>query len=141
MSVLDPVKADAALAGGSPHCSANIKSALGKEYRPPKLARGSCLGLKNMDVLVSWLWEWEDLQFERKRWEYKPYRLLFRQSYSAVEAVSRSRRLVVLCRDRAIRETVTGWGGDSLSRASTMAEKSTTVGGLRGTTQLARECG
>jgi hypothetical protein len=38
-----------------------------------------------MDVLFSWLWEWNDGRFERKGWDDKPYRMLFRQSYYVVD--------------------------------------------------------
>ena len=85
-SVLDPETAEAALAGEVALCYTTIKAALKKEYRPPKLAHGIRLGVKSMDVLFSWLWEWNDGQFERKGWDEKPYRMLFRQSYYAVDA-------------------------------------------------------
>ncbi|KAJ9494699.1 hypothetical protein H2202_009775 [Exophiala xenobiotica] len=83
-SVLDPEKAEAALAGEVALCYASVKQALKQEYRPPKLAHGNRLGVKSVDVLFAWLWEWKDGQFERKGWDDKPYRMLFRQSYHAV---------------------------------------------------------
>jgi hypothetical protein len=84
-SVLDPESTEAALAGEIPLCYTSIEASLKKEFRPPKLAHGNRLGVKSMDVLFSWLWEWNDGQFERKGWDDKPYRMLFRQSYYAVD--------------------------------------------------------
>ncbi|KIX92236.1 uncharacterized protein Z520_11982 [Fonsecaea multimorphosa CBS 102226] len=52
-SVLDPEKAEAALAGKVPLYYASIKKALKEKYRPPKLAHGNRLGVKSMDVLFS----------------------------------------------------------------------------------------
>ncbi|KIW21998.1 uncharacterized protein PV07_12601 [Cladophialophora immunda] len=84
-SVLDPEKAEAALAGEVPLCYASIGKVLKKEYRPLNLAHGNRLGVKSMDVLFSWLWGWNDSQFKREGWEDKPYRMLFRQSFYAVD--------------------------------------------------------
>jgi hypothetical protein len=84
-SVLHPDHAEAALAGEIPLCYDSVEKALKEPHRPPQLAHGHRLAVKNIDVLFAWLWEWKDGQFERKGWDDKPYRMLYRQSFYAVK--------------------------------------------------------
>jgi hypothetical protein len=84
-SVLHPDHMEAALAGEVPLCYDSVRDALAERHRPPQLAYGHRLAVKNIDVLFAWLWEWKDGQFERKGWNDKPYRMLFQQSFHAVK--------------------------------------------------------
>ncbi|KAH7471845.1 hypothetical protein FOMA001_g13281 [Fusarium oxysporum f. sp. matthiolae] len=84
-SVLHPDHIETALAGEIPLCYESVHDALAERHRPPQLAYGNRLAVKNIDVLFAWLWEWKDGHFERKGWKDKPYRMLFQQSFQAVK--------------------------------------------------------
>ncbi|EGU73900.1 hypothetical protein FOXB_15591, partial [Fusarium oxysporum f. sp. conglutinans Fo5176] len=84
-SVLHPDHVEAALAGEVPLCYDSVHDALAERHRPPQLAYGNRLAVKNIDVLFAWLWEWKDGHFERKGWKDKPYRMLFQQGFQAVK--------------------------------------------------------
>ncbi|KAG7000021.1 hypothetical protein FocnCong_v012501 [Fusarium oxysporum f. sp. conglutinans] len=84
-SVLHPDHIEAALAGEIPLCYESVHDALAERHRPPQLAYGNRLAVKNIDVLFAWLWKWKDGHFERKGWKDKPYRMLFQQSFQAVK--------------------------------------------------------
>ncbi|KAH7109785.1 hypothetical protein EDB81DRAFT_849298 [Dactylonectria macrodidyma] len=83
-SVLRPEHMEAALSGEVPLCYDSVDKVLIERHRPPQLAYGHRLAVKNIDVLFAWLWEWKDGQFERKGWNDKPYRMLYQQSFRAV---------------------------------------------------------
>ncbi|KAH6974708.1 hypothetical protein EDB80DRAFT_768800 [Ilyonectria destructans] len=83
-SVLRPEHIEAALSGEVPLCYDSVDKVLIERHRPPQLAYGHRLAVKNIDVLFAWLWEWKDGQFERKGWNDKPYRMLYQQSFRAV---------------------------------------------------------
>jgi hypothetical protein len=76
---------EAALLGEVPLCYDSVCDALAERHRPPQLAYGHRLAVKNIDVLYAWLWEWKDGQFERKGWNDKPYCMLFQQSFHATK--------------------------------------------------------
>lgn len=61
--VLHPEQMEAALLGEILLCYESVEKALKDCNRPPKLAQGYQLAVKNIDVLFSWLWEWKDGQF------------------------------------------------------------------------------
>lgn len=86
-STLHPDSIEAALAGEVPLCYESIQEVLQEQYRPLRLAYGSQVAVKNIDVLFAWLWEWRDGRFERSGWKDKPYRMLYRQSFEAIQAV------------------------------------------------------
>ncbi|KID83860.1 AT hook, DNA-binding motif protein [Metarhizium guizhouense ARSEF 977] len=85
--VLHPEQMEAAVSGEIPLCYESVEKALKDRNRPPKLAQGHQLAVKNIDVLFSWLWEWKDAQFQRKGWDDKPYRMLYRQSFYAISTI------------------------------------------------------
>ncbi|KAH7114164.1 hypothetical protein B0J13DRAFT_630962 [Dactylonectria estremocensis] len=84
-SALHPERKEAALAGEIPLCYDSVREALAERHRPPELAHGRRLAVKNIDVLFAWLWDWKDGRFDRKGWADKPYRMLYRQSFEAVK--------------------------------------------------------
>ncbi|EXK26412.1 hypothetical protein FOMG_17025 [Fusarium oxysporum f. sp. melonis 26406] len=84
-SVLHLDHIEAALAGEIPLCYESVHDALAERHRPPQLAYGNRLVVKNIDVLFAWLWEWKYGHFERKGWKDTPYRMLFQQSFQAVK--------------------------------------------------------
>ena len=86
-STLQADSVEAALAGEVPLCYESIQEVLQEQYRPLQLAYGPRVAVKNIDVLFAWLWEWRDGRFERSGWNDKPYRMLYRQSYEAIQAV------------------------------------------------------
>ena len=86
-STLHADSVEAALAGEVPLCYQSIQEVLQEQYRPLRLAYGPRVAVKNIDVLFAWLWEWRDGRFERSGWKDKPYRMLYRQSYEAIQAV------------------------------------------------------
>lgn len=45
------------------------------------------MAVKHIDVLFTWLWEWRDGRFERKGWDYKPYRLLYQKSFEVITLI------------------------------------------------------
>jgi hypothetical protein len=59
-SALHPERKEAALAGEIPLCYDSVCEALAERYRPPELAHGRRLAVKNIDVLFAWLWDWKD---------------------------------------------------------------------------------
>ena len=85
-SALHPDQIDAALAGQTPLCYNSVKGVLKENSLPIPLAHGHRLAVKSVDVLFTWLWEWNDGKFERKGWNEKPYRMLYQQSFRAVTA-------------------------------------------------------
>ena len=86
-STLHTDSVEAALAGEVPLCYESIQEVLQEQHRPPRLAYGPQVVVKNVDVLFAWLWEWRDGRFERRGWKDKPYRMLYRQSFEAIQAV------------------------------------------------------
>lgn len=86
-SVLHPDQMEAALSGEIPLCYESVEKVLRERFRPPKLAQGHQLAVKSVDLLFSWLWEWKDGQFQRKGWEDKHYRMLYRHSFYVVSTV------------------------------------------------------
>lgn len=86
-SMLHADSVQACLAGDVPLCYESVKAALAEEHRPPQLAYGSRVAVKNIDVLFAWLWEWRDGRFERRGWKDKPYRMLYQQSFEVIATV------------------------------------------------------
>ena len=86
-STLHTDSVETALAGEVPLCYESIQEVLQEQHRPPRLAYGPQLAVKNIDVLFAWLWEWRDGRFERRGWKDKPYRMLYQQSFEAIQAV------------------------------------------------------
>ena len=83
-SALYPDQIDAALAGLTPLCHDSVKGAVKENNLHVPLAHGHRLAVKSVDVLFTWLWEWNDGKFERKGWNEKPYRMLYQQSFRDV---------------------------------------------------------
>ncbi|KAM6508534.1 hypothetical protein FALCPG4_018374 [Fusarium falciforme] len=56
-STLHPERKEATLAGEIPLYYDSIREALAERHRPPELAHGRRLAVKNIDVLFAWLWD------------------------------------------------------------------------------------
>jgi len=78
---------EAALAGRVPLCWPSVDRVLKEKHRPPQLATGNRLAVKNINVLFAWLWEWKDGRFERTGWSEKPYRMLYQRSFDTVALI------------------------------------------------------
>jgi hypothetical protein len=84
-TALKPECVKAALTGVIPLCYASMQNTMREDSQSLSLAEGNRLAVKGIDVLFAWLWSWKDDHFERQGWRDKPYRMLFRQSFYAIQ--------------------------------------------------------
>ncbi|KAH7186861.1 hypothetical protein DER44DRAFT_858398 [Fusarium oxysporum] len=84
-SALKPEYLESALPGEIPLCYDSVNNAMLKDHQPLQLAQGNRLAVKDIHVLFAWLWKSKDDYFERQRWNEKPYRTLFQQSFHAIK--------------------------------------------------------
>ncbi|KAE8362696.1 hypothetical protein BDV27DRAFT_159519 [Aspergillus caelatus] len=82
-----PRYVSAALAGDIPLCWPSVEAILRDNYRDIPVACGNRLAVKSVEVLFCWLWEWRDGRFQRKGWDYKPYRMLYQKSFEIITLV------------------------------------------------------
>jgi hypothetical protein len=90
--LLHPDHASRALAGEVPLCHNSITKVFIEGAKRLQLLDQRRVAVKSVDTIFAWLWEWKDGHYNRKGWEDKPYRMVYQQSFEAINQISGKNR-------------------------------------------------
>jgi hypothetical protein len=85
--LLHPDHASRALAGEVSLSYRGISKVFLEGALPLQLVDQRRIAVKSVDTIFSWLWEWKDGRYDRKGWKDKPYRMVYQQSFEAINRI------------------------------------------------------